>query len=393
MKRIVILCDGTWSRADSRTPTNVVRLARALRGRDDGGTVQVPVYVPGVGTGEGVSRTARLLDRAMGGAFGWGLTENMVDAYRHLAFLYEPGDEIHLFGFSRGAFTARSLAGFVRSTGIVGRDDLSLLPHAVARYRTRGREETKPSTDESHAFRSDAMRSRVATSAAEVAWRAETGRGDAPLLQVAYMGVWDTVGALGVPHRVPVLGALAARRYQFHDADLSSMVAAARHAVAVDERRASFEPTLWENLDQLHPGPNSPYRQMFFAGDHGAIGGGGTETALSSIALRWVVEGAQAAGLSFDAARLGAIRAEEDPFGPLRNEPAGGIGDWLLHRGAVDRQGPPRIDGLHDTTVARLTKQAKHAGEAPYRPPGLRHLEAEIARLMEEGDRAVRAVA
>src|SRR6056297_589886 len=98
MKRIVILCDGTWNRSDSKTPTNVVRLAQTLVPVDTLGVVQVPIYIQGVGTGEGVTRLARFQDRVLGGAFGFGLLENIEEAYRHLVFLYEPGDEIHIFG-------------------------------------------------------------------------------------------------------------------------------------------------------------------------------------------------------------------------------------------------------------------------------------------------------
>jgi uncharacterized protein (DUF2235 family) len=379
MKRIVILCDGTWNRADSETPTNVVRLAQAMRGTDEAGIVQVPIYVQGVGTGEGVTRSSRFLDRFLGGTLGWGLTENIVEAYRHLVFLYEPGDEVFIFGFSRGAYTARSLSGFIRSTGIIARDDLSLIPRAVERYRTRGDDDLNPRSESSLAFRAREMRSRVSTGGDENEWRAANGLPEAPAFRVAYLGVWDSVGALGVPRHLPLIGAWNARRHQFHDAELSSMVASARHAVALDERRRTFEPTRWSNVTKLNtrfgPGPDGGdrYRELFFAGDHGSVGGGGDILELSSIGLAWIIEGATAAGLAFDPARLRAIEAEQNPHGPLRNRstPAGGFGDWVTRLRPADRAGPDDPSEVHTSVLERFAGEAKSGKFAPYRPGSL----------------------
>ena len=111
MKRIAIFCDGTWNRSDAERPTNVVRLSLAVARAAPDGIAQQLVYLPGVGAGRGSSAWARRMDRWGGGLFGWGMTENIEEAYRHLAFNYELGDELYVFGFSRGAFTARSLCG------------------------------------------------------------------------------------------------------------------------------------------------------------------------------------------------------------------------------------------------------------------------------------------
>ncbi len=392
MKRLVILCDGTWNRSDSVTPTNVVRIAQALASTDAAGIVQVPIYVQGVGTGRGVTRTARFLDRVLGGALGWGLMENVVDAYRHLVFMYEPGDEIYVFGFSRGAFTARSLTGFIRSTGIVGRDDLSLIPRAITRYMTRGAAHLSPQSDESAEFRSQMMRSCVATSDHELAWRSENGAPDVPLLRIAYLGVWDSVGALGVPRTIPILGRLTARRYEFHDAELSSMVRSARHAVALDERRADFAPTRWTNVATLNGatcrGTVRPYQELFFCGDHGSVGGGGDVTDLSSIALRWILEGAEMAGLAFDPVHLKRLQAKENPFGPLASSTVrrGGIVDWLARRHLADRAGPSSLEDLHHAVLRRWSAETMIDAAPPYRPPNLKPVEALlVARLAAIG--------
>ena len=387
MKRIAILCDGTWNRADSETPTNIVRLAQAMRATDEGRVVQVPIYVPGVGTGEGVTAWSRWLDRFLGGALGWGLTENIVEAYRHLVFLYEPGDEIFIFGFSRGAYTARSLSGFIRSTGIIARDNLSLIPRAIERYRTRGDDDLIPSSERSLVFRAREMRSRVATGMGENGWRLENGLPEVPELRIAYLGVWDSVGALGVPKHIPLLGTLNARRHQFHDAELSSMVASARHAIALDEHRRTFEPTRWTNVDELNeqfdsgPEQSAPYQELFFAGDHGSIGGGGDILDLSSIGLVWIMDGAAETGLAFEPDRLREIMAEQNPYGPLSNrtEPPSGFGDWLTRFRPMDRKGPEHPDEVHDSALQRYAGEAKSEGFEPYRPKSLSRVEVALA--------------
>lgn len=240
MKRIVIACDGTWSRLDARHPTNVVKLAQAVSPEGPDGTAQVVFHLDGVGAGRGTGRLARGIDRALGGAFGAGLMGRLEEAYRLLAFNHAPGDEIFLFGFSRGAFTARSLAGLIRTAGIVGRGSAAAIPQALELYRRRGAG-AHPEAEAARAFRA-----------------AHSG-GEAPGLR--YLGVWDTVGALGVPGHLR-LAALCNRGLRFHDTALSGRVAAARHAVAIDERRRAFPPTLWDNLDALNAGrAEAPYRQ------------------------------------------------------------------------------------------------------------------------------------
>lgn len=384
MKRIVILCDGTWNRSDSDTPTNVVRFAQALRPTDADEVRQVAFYVQGVGTGRGPTPALRQLDSWLGGAFGHGLMENIEEAYRHLLFNYEVGDEIHIVGFSRGAYTARSLTGLIRSTGLIGRGQMHRIREAIERYRTLGDERTHPNHEASHRFRAD-ISPAVATSPAEMSWRENRGLPTGHLLRIAYLGVWDSVGALGVPAFIPVLGPRSARRHRFHDANLSSMVRSARHAVALDERRKSFAPTRWDNVAELNAevenGGPPPYQEQFFPGDHGSVGGGGDITELSSIGLAWIIEGAQAAGLAFDAERLAQIGSEQNPMGPLRNtttKPTG-FSNWLMRRNPEDRQGPTSLSELHSSTMLRWSGEAKSEGFEPYRPRSLSRVHRQLA--------------
>jgi uncharacterized protein (DUF2235 family) len=287
-----------------------------------------------------------------------------------------------VFGFSRGAYTARSLAGLIRSTGIIGRDALDRMPEAVARYRSR-QEDTHPNRDASHAFRAD-ISPRVVTSRAEAEWRAARGLPEAPRLRIAFLGVWDTVGALGVPADLLGLRRLTARHYRFHDAELSSLVRSARHAVALDERRRTFEPTLWQNVPELNAeaddGGPPPYRQIWFAGEHGAVGGGGDLRDLSSIALAWMVEGAQSAGLAFDPEQLDALRAEQNELGPLSgaSAPGRGLVNRITRLRLQDREGPERFDDLHPAVYRRWSARPADGSGPPYRPGSLARIEGQI---------------
>ncbi|WP_333712125.1 DUF2235 domain-containing protein [Yoonia sp.] len=381
LKKIVILCDGTWNRVDSTTPTNVVRLGQLLRPTNATGVHQIPIYVQGVGTAQGVGRVSSFAERWLGGMFGLGLYRNLIDAYIKLTFMYEPGDEIFIFGFSRGAFTARSLTGFIRATGIIPRDSLHLLPRAIARYqdKTRGKK-THPSSDESHAFRLETSPF-IATSEKEVSWRETQGKAAPTLLRISYLGVWDSVGALGVPRYLSVAPLLNGKKYDFHDASLSSMVKAARHAVALDERRRSFEPTRWDNVRDLNAeqGDDSlPYQELYFVGDHGSVGGGGDIVDLSSIALGWIAEGAQQAGLALQEKDLAAIRKAENFRGPIHNSlSAPGLVTKLMRNFGMDRKGPDTVDELHPSVFARWK------ADKAYRPGSLAHLKTQLDVLSQ----------
>lgn len=322
MKRIAIFCDGTWNRSNQHFPTNVVGLFQALPEQAGDGTRQEKRYFEGIGTGGKGSRLADLLDRYGGGAFGWGLRAKIEEAYRWLAEVYAPGDRIHIFGFSRGAYTARSLGGLIRSAGIPTPANRHRIPEAMARYRVRTTSQydpTHPRSDAQAAFRWSFSPWTV-TGREEVAWRERTGKAPGLKIDIAFLGVWDTVGALGVPG---VLGTIARpfnAKYLFHDTDLSSLVGAARHALATDEARPFYPPTTWRNLAALNAGnPARPYRQEWFPGEHGIVGGGGRERGISSYAATWIAAGAREAGLEFDAAALAGFEGARAFGGPLTN--------------------------------------------------------------------------
>ncbi|WP_299816994.1 DUF2235 domain-containing protein [uncultured Jannaschia sp.] len=389
MKRIVILCDGTWNVAEHPHPTNVVRLAQAVAPQGDDGQAQVPIYVEGVGSGRrGVTWLARTSDRVLGGLLGLGLLDNVVEAYRHLVFLYEPGDAIHVFGFSRGAFTARSLVGFIRFTGLLSRDALTRLPEAVARYT--GRRHGSASRGQMRNAEWRALHSPwIMTDPTDASVYAKFGADQAIPFDIAYLGVWDTVGALGIPG-VLTPGTVIHRRYAFHNTTLGPMVRAARHAVAIDERRRPFRPTLWDNLDELNADREGrPYRQEYFPGDHGAVGGGGAIRDQSAVALDWIIDGAEDAGLGFDPLVRSRIAAEGDPLGRLvsSDPPRGGLFAQVLRRFGRPRDPVGFWEEVSEAARHRWAHDPE--GASPYRPAPLDPRVAELRAWKAERDERV----
>lgn len=289
MKRIVLCCDGTWNAADQESegvpsPTNVVRIAYRIAKRD-GATPQVIYYGQGVGTGN-------VIDRFTGGAFGEGLEANIYDAYRFLVANYEPGDELYLFGFSRGAFTARSIGGMIRKCGILKRESIVRYHQALELYHS----DHRPTDPAAIAFRTESSL---------------TGDAGTP---IKFVGVWDTVGALGIPVR-----GLQRGKFEFHDTELSGSVERAAHALAIDEHRGPFQPTLWSYV----PKPGQTVEQAWFCGAHSDVGGGYAEHGLSDLALEWMIDRAKAAGLAFDPAAMAPERLKPDPQAAIHNSRKG----------------------------------------------------------------------
>ncbi|WP_433029752.1 phospholipase effector Tle1 domain-containing protein [Actinomycetospora sp. CA-053990] len=258
-RRLVVSCDGTWNTATD--DTNVARLHARLATADD----QLPRYFPGVGTDGGPLR--RVLD----GALGTDLGEHVREVYRWLAETFRPGDELVLLGFSRGAFTVRSTVGMLAQCGLVAfspdQDDATRTA-VVARVFTEG------------------YRAKGDLSGAGIAFHPGFGPDDtAP---VAFLGVWDTVGALGIPRTFGLLSGLTGRAgVAFHDLELAPDVRHARQGLAADERRGPYVPSAWPTPP---PGRHASFAQVWFPGGHGDVGGGKPETGLSDGALRWMVE-------------------------------------------------------------------------------------------------------
>jgi uncharacterized protein (DUF2235 family) len=216
--------------------------------------------------------------------FGFGLSANVRKCHAFLTDHYAPGDALYLFGFSRGAFTARSLAGLIGNSGIVRPEHKDRLTDAYKIYQDRTDPRQKPSGETARAFRDTYT------------------YGD--VTPIRFIGVFDTVGALGIPLRVAVL----TKRWSFHDVRLGLHVHTAVHALAIDERRAAFAPTLWEQ--QAEAPPTQHLHQVWFAGVHSDVGGGYPDHGLGDLTLRWMARQARDAGLDVDPP------AQPDPLAP-----------------------------------------------------------------------------
>lgn len=388
MKRIAFCFDGTWNDIEMGNPTNVAKLAQAIA-HSDGDTRQVIYYDEGVGTGDFESQLSKL-ENIGSGMFGWGLRDNIVEAYTFLVLNYEAGDEIYIFGFSRGAFTARSFAGLIRNVGIVDRRHLSNLREAIDLYTSRDADD-HPDTDYCRTFRN--QRQENAYLERDIEWLEKnfpgTDHRTKPVISVQYLGVWDTVGALGLP--VPqFIEKRINQEYGFHDTKLSTFVRNARHAVAADERRKTFSPTLWSNIDELRRAYPDRYDEKIFPGTHGAVGGGGPIVGLSDAALEWIFRGAQAAGLAFDTTAGSPLyRLDPDHRAPLHNVTGKFDWDWrdgLMGVGLSDREFPNlSADDVHESLIYRFNDDAmEQSPEGRYRPKSLEKIFDDLAARKPE---------
>lgn len=276
MKRIILCADGTWNVRDQvdeetgkRRPTNVTKIARAILPRTPDGVDQIVYYHDGIGTEGGP------VDRLSDGAFGHGMEDNIRTLYRFIVYNHEPGDELYFFGFSRGAFTVRSLAGLMNRIGLIGKYDDYYVPEIYSCYETNKGPDTPEWRQAFHNVKS--LR---------------------PCPPIKMIGVWDTVGALGAPG---VLGQWVNRgKYEYHDIGLFATIGNAYHALAIDEKRRPFAADLWTRPANWA----GVLEQAWFAGVHSNIGGGYSPDGLANEALHWIVEKAEKLGLAVDSAYL-----------------------------------------------------------------------------------------
>ncbi len=260
-RRIAFCADGTWDTVAN--DTNVYRMSKAI------------VAIPGEQYSfydDGVGSDGTPINKLLGGAFGLGLFQKIKDGYSTIASVYEAGDEVFIFGFSRGAYTARSLAGMIMACGLpTANPDTKLVDTAFQAYRNKDQRQTILAT---------------------------LGAYNLVKANMTMVGVWDTVGSLGIP---AIFGGVSSLLYGFLDTTLNPNILNAYHAVAVDERRAEFPATLWTSA----PAAGQTIEQVYFCGVHCDVGGGyaddaGSGTALSDITFSWMMGKAQALGLVFD---------------------------------------------------------------------------------------------
>lgn len=286
-KKLILFSDGTWNKPEQRdrdrlTPSNVVKMARALEQYDDKGIEQWKFYDRGVGAEGG------FFNKLIGGLTGFGISQNIKDLYKFLVNNCETGDKIYLFGFSRGAYTVRSLSGLINKCGLLKKENSERVDEVYKFYRNR-----KLNKDDAKVA---SFRSKYCIE-----------------IKIHFIGVWDTVGALGFP--TPFLRLITKSLYRFHDEKLSTNVVNAFQALAIDERRKHFAPSLWKK-DVISD--TQRVEQVWFAGVHTNIGGGYVDAGLSDISFLWMKSRAGQCGLKFNDGYIGRA-VNPEPFGELRN--------------------------------------------------------------------------
>ncbi len=366
-KNVCVFSDGTGQGGSVKNfdNTNVWKLYEAAEAGDPGRTRQVCFYDPGLGadSDEWIRWSYNLLSKAT----GLGISKNIKDCYAHILEHHEPGDRIYLFGFSRGAYTVRSLGGVLKLCGV---------PTAWRTIRDEGARiaartalvEEAVETVYKHYGNSDGKkfeRRRLGD-----AFRTRTGAHEAPPY---FVGVWDTVRSLGLPGTSGLMTA----RHAFHDATLDGRVRFARQALAIDENRESFQPELWE----VEPADTASGRikQCWFPGVHSDVGGGyGDDTTLAELALAWMAEEATSApppdeALLVDASRIPVV--DDGHAVGLQHDELRGFS--LFRRGTRERHHAPpwrECATIADPSVGRRLRAKDVAtldGPRPYRPNAL----------------------
>lgn len=359
-KNIVVCSDGTGNTAVKGRGSNVFRLFESI---DTNGfrtraecPLQVAIYDDGVGTED-----LKWL-RILGGAFGWGLSRNVKQLYTAICRVYQPGDRIYLFGFSRGAFTVRTLAGLIADSGLLDPHHFptsAQLDAAVrAVYKSYRR---KYQTVGSRLLRGERKAEPLAHEHAAQLFRDPEHLPDGRP-RIAFLGVWDTVDAVGLPFRAADAINAVIWRFKFKDQRLSDQVLTARHALALDDKRRSFWPVMWE--------PDPPrIKQVWFAGAHSNVGGGYPRQGMSLVALDWMMEEAEQAGLCFvaeDRQYYATHHAVEDKL----YDPRAGMG--IFYR--WQPRDPRRFWGMHEerprlhiSVLERITRGTE--GYAPLSVP------------------------
>ena len=335
-KKIVLCADGTWNtpHGPSALPndTNVRKLYELVA--DD--PSQLKYYDSGVGT------DGSAFEHFFGGSMGAGLFQKVQDGYEFLSFVWDPGDEIYIFGFSRGAYTARSLGGMIALFGVPNKNlDNQTVKRIFDGYR---------------------LSDHTQRLAAKAELNTQYGLAD---VNIRMVGVWDTVGALGIPGHL--FNEFDQDKYGFLDTTLSPCVEKAFHAISIDERRASFPPTFWSNPDGTYRENDSQVQQVWFPGVHCDVGGSYTETQLSNITLRWMVDNAKSCGLAFDEVALEACLGPK-PFKP--NGPA--HDEWK-----IIPWGMPKHRAVPSTAVLSNTVKLRIESVPTYRPENLANQSAD----------------
>ena len=308
-KSIVICSDGTGNQINWKL-SNVLKLFRVLQKSAD----QIVYYSPGVGTVGDFDEWQQFkqdIKEVLGLATGYGLDENVLDAYRFLCRHYESGDSIWLFGFSRGAYTVRVLAAFIYVIGLLRNNQLNLADYAFTAYKKASHDSHKggklPEADALRIAATQTSEEEVAhglPAAWEFARVAGTQR-----VTIKFIGVWDSVASVLVPRPDRLLLDFQMLRFTRTNPGVEIF----RQAISIDERRRMFRLNRWTEPQTFKSNPFNDknwrpqdIRQVWFAGVHGDVGGGyaESESGLSKFPLFWLINQAKAAGLKTNSSMI-----------------------------------------------------------------------------------------
>ncbi|HEY0420889.1 MAG TPA: DUF2235 domain-containing protein [Acetobacteraceae bacterium] len=322
MKRIILLSDGTGNSSAKLFKTNVWRLYQALDlSGSDPENLQVACYNDGVGTS-----SFKPLAIA-GGVFGWGLKRNVLHLYEFLCRVWEPGDQIYAFGFSRGAFTVRVLAGLIASQGIVRAESETQLALAARDAYRANRRRFNPTGGLVNRLRN--LRDQAIRLKRRIARQKPSHQGERALeprdARIAFLGVWDTVAAYGGPIAELTRGIDKwVWPLSMPDYRLSPKVEKARQALALNDERDTFHPLIWDELAEAETGQDpARLQQLWFAGMHADVGGGYPDDALSYEPLAWMIGEAQEAGLVFRPQALELLGLAASESAPMHDSRRG----------------------------------------------------------------------
>lgn len=379
--RNLILCsDGTGNAGGKQRGTNVWRIYQAIeRNETTAKAEQFVFYEDGVGT------DSFKLFKIIGGAFGWGITRNLKQLYSYLLRQFQPNDNIYLFGFSRGAFTVRTLANIIYECGIADRAEHSperldeIAAEAVAAYKKR-----HTSGDATRDFRL-----KYGLKHKDPAKQGDEHVGRFP---IHFIGVWDTVDAVGLPFQSMTQAFLwlpffslnlrhSGSSWRDWEDDLNPLVRNAYHALAIDDQRYTFQPVLWiehtpqgihkteiapedRAVDHLDGTPRK-VEQVWFAGVHANVGGGYPKDQLSSVPLVWMMEHAEREGLAFKESLRAEFERDQDVHGRLYNSRSGLKAYYRyrpreLHELCQDYGND--VVQIHETVFDRIEEQTQDYG-------------------------------
>ena len=326
-KNIIVFSDGTGQEGGEGAPTNIYKLFNMILDRSP---EQIAFYDRGLGTD---------WRKLTGMVSGMGISKNIQDCYRFIFDNYTAGDQIYLFGFSRGAATVGSLSSFIHLFGILPKSRSELIGRAYRIYKIKNREKRKKK-------------------AAEFVEKHHT-----MWTRIQFLGVWDTVAALGIPLKPidVIVDKIPFFRHHYHDLRLPESVENAYQALAIDDERLTFHPTLWDSKLAEH----QRMKQVWFCGMHTDVGGGYREQQLSDIALGWMVEKATAHGLKLYPGQK--VEIHGDPDGTMHDSRGSAFTKFYrreVRSWNANTHGKPTVHA----SVLKRTLNPHNGNNPPYKP-------------------------